>query len=145
MLYGSGTAQISIFDRAARSGAVAHMDVQRLTMAQFDTSARAFGKKGSMAQRLIAVHQAIYLIALAALFWSTASTAQGVPASCPNTLATADIIDHDSSVSFCELCDVSTLRLEIAAVLDDSSANSPSTQFVNTAKRDFGTYEIATQ
>lgn len=66
-----------------------------------------------MAQRLIAVHQAVYLIALAALFWSTASTAQGVPASCPNNLATADIIDHDFGVSFCELCDIGTVRLVI--------------------------------
>ena len=34
---------------------------------------------------------------------------------------------------------------EITAVLDDSSANSASTQFVNTANWDPGTYEIATQ
>ena len=36
-------------------------------------------------------------------------------------------------------------KIWFTAVLDDSSANRPSTQFVNTAKWDFGTYEIATQ
>ena len=30
-------------------------------------------------------------------------------------------------------------------VIDDSSGNSPSTRFVNTANRDFGAYEIAMQ
>ena len=36
------------------------------------------------------------------------------------------------------------LRL-LAVALDNSSANSPSTRFINTAKWDFGAYEIATQ
>ena len=197
-------------------------------MAQFDVAARALGKKGSMAQRLKSARRAIYLVVLAALLWSTESAAQAVPASCPSNLATADIISHDFTVSFCELCDVmhtgqmagnsvagrkiwftngssTSIRggcqnylipvekidkrnpadtttaaiglpskytvtptfyntgslvtfdsfpmvpageqiiLEIAAVLDDPSANSPSTQFVNAAAWDFGAYEAATQ
>ncbi len=36
-----------------------------------------------------------------------------VPPTCPANLATADLIDHDFSVSFCELCDIGTVRLEI--------------------------------
>ena len=32
---------------------------------------------------------------------------------CPASLHTADIIDHDLSISFCELCDVGTVRLEV--------------------------------
>ena len=35
--------------------------------------------------------------------------------------------------------------IEITVVLKDTSTNTPSTQFVNAAKRDFGTYGIATQ
>ncbi|MDX2413274.1 MAG: hypothetical protein QNK34_15065, partial [Woeseiaceae bacterium] len=34
-------------------------------------------------------------------------------ASCPANLTTADFIDHDFSVSFCELCEIGTVRLEI--------------------------------
>jgi hypothetical protein len=41
------------------------------------------------------------------------ASAQGVPASCPSNLATADLIDHDFTVSFCELCATGTVRLEI--------------------------------
>ena len=35
------------------------------------------------------------------------------PPSCPASLDTADIIDHDMSVSFCELCEVGTVRLVV--------------------------------
>ncbi len=35
--------------------------------------------------------------------------------------------------------------IEITVVLEDTPTNTPSTQFVNTAKRDLGAYEIATQ
>jgi hypothetical protein len=34
-----------------------------------------------------------------------------VPASCPPALGAADLIDNDFSVSFCELCDVGTVRI----------------------------------
>jgi uncharacterized repeat protein (TIGR01451 family) len=47
------------------------------------------------------------------LLLSSEAMAQAVPASCPSSLATANIIDHDFSVSFCELCDVGTVRIEI--------------------------------
>ena len=52
-------------------------------------------------------------MALAAFLWSTETVAQGIPANCPANLATANIIDHDLSASFCELCGVGTVRLEI--------------------------------
>ena len=41
------------------------------------------------------------------------ANAQAVPANCPANLATANLIDHDFSVSFCELCAVGTVRIEI--------------------------------
>ena len=56
----------------------------------------------------------ILLLALAALFLPAEGTwAQGVPDGCPAALGTADIIRHDLSVSFCELCDVGSVRIEI--------------------------------
>ena len=54
----------------------------------------------------------MYLMALGVLLLSTEATAQ-VPASCPSSLATIDIIEHDFSVSFCELCGVGTARLVV--------------------------------
>ena len=36
-----------------------------------------------------------------------------VPATCPSNLATADLIQHDFAVSFCELCEVGTVRMVI--------------------------------
>jgi hypothetical protein len=41
------------------------------------------------------------------------ASAQAVPASCPSNLATADLIDHNFTVSFCELCAIGTVRIEI--------------------------------
>ena len=57
--------------------------------------------------------QWLYAIAFGFVLWSGEAAAQGVPASCPNDLATADIINHDFAVSFCELCDIGTVRIEI--------------------------------
>ena len=51
-------------------------------------------------------------MALGALLWTTPALAQ-VPPSCPSSLSTADIIEHNFSVSFCELCGVGTVRLDI--------------------------------
>jgi hypothetical protein len=42
-----------------------------------------------------------------------AAPASAQPATCPPELATVDIIDHDFSVSFCELCDVGTVRIVV--------------------------------
>lgn len=53
------------------------------------------------------------LLAFGFLLWSTQATAQGVPASCPNDLDSADIIEHDLSFSYCELCGVGTVRIVI--------------------------------
>jgi hypothetical protein len=64
-----------------------------------------------MTERFKSVRQAIFLVALSTVLWSAAATAQGVPANCPKDLAMADIIDHDFSVSFCELCGVGTVSL----------------------------------
>jgi len=50
---------------------------------------------------------------IAGLLLSTNAAAQGVPAACPAGLDTADIVAHDFQVSFCELCDIGTVRLVI--------------------------------
>ena len=50
---------------------------------------------------------------LVALLWSGAAMGQAVPGNCPANLATADIINHDFDASYCELCGVGTVRLEI--------------------------------
>jgi hypothetical protein len=82
-------------------------------MAQLYKAARASGQNGSTTVRFKSVRQTVYLTALLALLWSAESSAQAIPANCPANLATADIINHDFSVSFCELCDVGTVRMEI--------------------------------
>ena len=70
-------------------------------------------QKTSLAERFGTVRQAVYLMALGAALLSTEAAAQAIPANCPANLATADLIDHDFSVSFCELCDIGTVRLVI--------------------------------
>ena len=82
-------------------------------MAQLNISARASGRKGSIAARLKIVRQAVSLMALVTFLWSTEVVAQAVPPNCPSNLPTADIINHDFTVSFCELCGVGTVRLVI--------------------------------
>ena len=42
-----------------------------------------------------------------------AGSAQAQDASCPVNLGTANVIDHDFSVSFCELCETGTVRIEV--------------------------------
>jgi len=82
-------------------------------MAHTLNNARALRDASSLTDRIKSVRQPVYLMALAVLLWSTGASAQGVPANCPSNLATANIIDHDFTVSFCELCDIGTVRLEI--------------------------------
>jgi hypothetical protein len=48
-----------------------------------------------------------------AFFVFLSAGAQAQDASCPANLGTANIIDHDFSVSFCELCATGTVRIEI--------------------------------
>ena len=50
---------------------------------------------------------------IAGVLFSVPASAQAVPGNCPSGLATADLIDHDFSVSFCELCEIGTVRIEI--------------------------------
>jgi hypothetical protein len=50
---------------------------------------------------------------LAGILFSLPASAQAIPPSCPSSLATTDLIDHDFSVSFCELCEIGTVRIEI--------------------------------
>ncbi|MCP5040352.1 MAG: hypothetical protein GY944_04930 [bacterium] len=64
---------------------------------------KARGARGTLLTLLCAV---MFLLALPA-------TAQTVPAGCPASLGTADLIDHDFSVSFCELCSQGTARIVI--------------------------------
>ena len=82
-------------------------------MAITDDTSRSFAWKRSIANPFHSVRHAAYLAALVTLLWSTGASAQGVPANCPADLPTADIINHDFSVSFCELCGVGTVRLVI--------------------------------
>ena len=66
-----------------------------------------------LANKLSFVRNFVFPAALFFLLWSGGASAQGVPANCPADLQTANIINHDFSVSFCELCGVGTVRLEI--------------------------------
>ncbi len=52
-------------------------------------------------------------LVMSALLMFSADDARAQAASCPANLATADVIDHDFSVSFCELCEEGTVRIEI--------------------------------
>ena len=47
------------------------------------------------------------------LFLAAANTASAQAQSCPAGLDTASTINHDFTVSFCELCTVGTVRIEI--------------------------------
>ena len=60
-----------------------------------------------------AIRLAGLALLLAGMLWTVPASAQAIPASCPSGLATADLIDHDFSVSFCELCEIGTVRIEI--------------------------------
>ena len=46
--------------------------------------------------------------------------AQAVPPGCSAQLGTADLIDHNFSVSFCELCSRGTVRIEVENPFDDT-------------------------
>lgn len=59
------------------------------------------------------LRQALCLSALVVASLSSEAKAQSVPASCPANLSTANIVSHDFTVSFCELCDVGTVRMVI--------------------------------
>ena len=81
-------------------------------MARIELALQEPGETGVVAKRSNSLRSARHLMALVVLL-SSATAVAGVPANCPGNLATADIIDHDFSVSFCELCDVGTVRLVI--------------------------------
>ncbi len=70
-------------------------------------------RKTSLAERFRTVRQAVYLMALGTLLLSAEASAQAVPPNCPSSLATIEIIEHDFTVSFCELCTVGTVRLVV--------------------------------
>ena len=124
-------------------------------MAQLHKRSRALRDRGSLAARINFVRQAVYAMAMGFLLLSTQAMAQAVPPSCPSSLATADIIEHDFTVSFCELCDVGTVRIEI----ENPYRNNDDTDFSDlvvtenllasgltyvAGSTDFGTYGIAT-
>ena len=56
---------------------------------------------------------AALLLTLAATLFPAGQAAAQVPASCPTALGTASLIEHDFSVSFCELCSVGTVRIVV--------------------------------
>ena len=61
----------------------------------------------------VAFVRAVFAALATGLLLSTQVYAQGVPASCPANLNLANIIEHDFQISFCELCDIGTVRLVI--------------------------------
>ena len=67
-----------------------------------------------MSARTLGSRIGILLLALAALLLPpNGHGLSRCPPGCPGALGTADIIRHDFSVSFCELCDVGTVRIVI--------------------------------
>ena len=76
--------------------------------------------KTTVATGVKVARQGLVLSALALLMLSSESHAQAVPASCPANLGTANIVSHDFSVSFCELCDVGTVRMVIENPYDQA-------------------------
>jgi hypothetical protein len=52
-------------------------------------------------------------VIVCATFLFSAEDAAAQAASCPANLGTANVIDHNLSVSFCELCEVGTVRIEV--------------------------------
>ena len=82
-------------------------------MARLNTFEVILRNASSIATRGKSVRRSLFVIVVAALLWSTGASAQAIPPSCPNDLGTANIIDHDFTVSFCELCGVGTVRMVI--------------------------------
>jgi hypothetical protein len=78
-------------------------------MAQRKSIARASHKTGPVTAKFVAGLALLF----AGMLWSLPASAQAIPPSCPSGLATTDLIDHDFSVSFCELCEIGTVRIEI--------------------------------
>ncbi|MGB5411799.1 MAG: hypothetical protein WBN09_09745, partial [Woeseiaceae bacterium] len=72
------------------------------------TIAQHYVKTGGGALARILQH-----VVLCALFMLGAAAANAQALSCPANLGSADLIDHNFSVSFCELCEVGTVRIEI--------------------------------
>jgi len=71
-------------------------------------------------KRIRYLRHGVFQMVLVVLLWSTQANAQSIPPNCPANLATADIIEHDFSVSFCELCDTGTVRVVIENRYDAS-------------------------
>ena len=62
------------------------------------------------------------LLFLLALLPTDKAIAQAVPPGCPSELGTEDLIDHNFGVSFCELCGVGQVRIEIENPLSNPNA-----------------------
>jgi uncharacterized repeat protein (TIGR01451 family) len=78
-------------------------------MAHLQESAR---ESGRMPMRVLRRLSPCLFAAVLALFVPTGS-ALAQAASCPSDLATTDLIDHQFSVSYCELCGTGRVRIEI--------------------------------
>ena len=76
-----------------------------------NTIAPARGRRLSKTLRML--RRSVAGFVLLGLLWSTQAAAQAIPPNCPSNLGTANVIDHDFSVSFCELCSTGTVTLEI--------------------------------
>ena len=55
----------------------------------------------------------IALLGLAALLATAEPASAQVPSTCPPQLGTEALVDHDFSVSFCELCDIGTVSIVV--------------------------------
>ena len=55
----------------------------------------------------------IALLGFFALLASASVASAQVPPTCPPELGTEDLVEHDFSVSFCELCDVGTASIVV--------------------------------
>jgi len=114
---------------AIRDSWAVHRERMRLTMVRIN----------------VMVRQALYVLALAASMWSANATAQAC-SDYPN-----DVIDGlagdipPAQLQIDRNCTIRNFPESNSLSTNFSFFTQPGTQFVNTAKRDFGTYEIATQ
>ncbi len=98
----AGLPEKHVVIRAVQSGA----GIAQGTVAK--TIAQNYVKTGGGALARILQH-----VVLCAVFMLGAVAANAQALSCPANLGSADLIDHNFSVSFCELCEVGTVRIEI--------------------------------
>jgi len=112
----AGLPDAGFFIRQLAVMTCSHTGGLRKIMARADTSlnAPAIDALTGRGKSLFAAAVRLAFACIAAgLLLSANAAAQDVPAACPADLDTANIVAHDFQVSFCELCDIGTVRLVI--------------------------------